>query len=400
MAFNPNSLSETTIKRFVDKLVQQNKKKETWPPKRAVVQEDVAVMLGYKNWHELSKSVKDIDHNTLEKNINNTQTAENFLYIDVPELQTDGYGADLFCHPPLMSNRGSYFLEKTIDYTPSASMKDIVKHSLVYGADEKRLIFFESMISNNPHVRFMVIQGSQSLPLPSTKNIAFSNVFFDDDQLDKAIHQIPTDFLTKYILSQKERKQLNEEFVVFFTTVYQTILKENIVAFAEGKEQKSLYYYIPYFNYSSDEFKTVYNVMSTQQKKMVTNASAHFSHKTMVDVLQNLCFKLPNLPKQMLPMFEHNIGLNVTGYEHETWTAEKILLLLEYWRLSSDKPGVVIFNGIHHTSRIWHIYPHFSRVGQNNIGVFVGGHSGADLPNDPKEHERLTSRLTWRYPLR
>lgn len=63
MAFNPNSLSETTIKRFVDKLVQQNKKKDTWPPKRAVVQEDVAVMLGYKNWHELSKSVSSTTTN-------------------------------------------------------------------------------------------------------------------------------------------------------------------------------------------------------------------------------------------------------------------------------------------------------------------------------------------------
>lgn len=58
MGFNSSLLDEKTIKSFVDRQLKQNKAKSSVAIKRHEVQEDIAIMLGYKNWHQLSESLK------------------------------------------------------------------------------------------------------------------------------------------------------------------------------------------------------------------------------------------------------------------------------------------------------------------------------------------------------
>lgn len=57
MSFNPRALDESTLKQFVDRLYKLHKAgpcpaPATWPPKRSAIQEEVARMLGFPNWHQ------------------------------------------------------------------------------------------------------------------------------------------------------------------------------------------------------------------------------------------------------------------------------------------------------------------------------------------------------------
>lgn len=395
MAFNPNSLSETTIKRFVDKLVQQNKKKETWPPKRAGVQEDVAVMLGYKNWHELSKSIAN--------GVNTTP--DHVLDHDIGATPKNLYANcsyDVTSLTRIFSPDSNYraFI-KDGKSVCAALFTDIIKHSLVFGPDESRRSFFQSIINYNPEVRFFVVQGSETLPLPNSKDIEFSDRFFKDKKDAKFIRNIPKSFLQTYLRSRQELMQLNFGIVEFFEVVYETIIEHNIVAIDEEKEQQSLYYYKKYFDCSSAEFKTVYDKMTPEQQNVVQRTRTQFECEHMENILERLTLALPNIPSHLLNNFSHNVGVNISNHEHDSFVSAQILSLIEHWRLSSNKPGVLIFNGVHHTSSIYlQLYRYFSHWGQHNIGVFVGGNSAADLPNDPKDYERLTSRLNWKYTIK
>lgn len=56
MGFNASLLTEKTVKNFVDRLHKQNTA-HTPSYKRSQTQENVAIMLGYKNWHALQQTI-------------------------------------------------------------------------------------------------------------------------------------------------------------------------------------------------------------------------------------------------------------------------------------------------------------------------------------------------------
>lgn len=61
MSFNPTALNERTLKQFVDRLLALRKKQgktDQWPPKRHLIQEEIAVILGFSNWHAAIGAIK------------------------------------------------------------------------------------------------------------------------------------------------------------------------------------------------------------------------------------------------------------------------------------------------------------------------------------------------------
>lgn len=63
MSFNPSALNERTLKQFVDRLVRLRKAQHEAKtlarlPKRAELQEEIAIILGFSNWHEAIHAVR------------------------------------------------------------------------------------------------------------------------------------------------------------------------------------------------------------------------------------------------------------------------------------------------------------------------------------------------------
>ena len=89
MSFNPNALSLRTLKQFVDRAHKLKKQQScpqenTWPPKRSVIQEEVAHMLGFTSWHHALKALEDKE----QKNIVSPASLIQSLYPNEP-LQWD-----------------------------------------------------------------------------------------------------------------------------------------------------------------------------------------------------------------------------------------------------------------------------------------------------------------------
>lgn len=66
MPFNPKALNARTLKQFVDRLLKMQQgapvpTPDTWPPKRAHVQEQIAIALGFSSWHEAIHAVQHQD---------------------------------------------------------------------------------------------------------------------------------------------------------------------------------------------------------------------------------------------------------------------------------------------------------------------------------------------------
>ena len=81
MAFNPQALSERTLKQFVDRTLSWHKQHNTTsqtPPKRSQVQEEVACMLGFLSWHQAISSVKN--NPDIDRDLQKEKSSSSFLY--------------------------------------------------------------------------------------------------------------------------------------------------------------------------------------------------------------------------------------------------------------------------------------------------------------------------------
>lgn len=116
MGFNASALTEKTIKNFVDRLHKQNI--ATTPSyKRSQTQENVAVMLGYKNWHALQQAIATPKYPSNSK----------------------------FAHA----------------------------HQLIHGFDHKRCEFLSTLVNNTTHPT-LVVHGELSVPVPNHLGAHFS----------------------------------------------------------------------------------------------------------------------------------------------------------------------------------------------------------------------------------
>lgn len=404
MAFNPAVLNESTIKRFVDQLVKHNKTKTqtSWPPKRSAVQEDVAVMLGYKNWHELSKCVKDatdkIAAGSQAAPVKTVPDTKQRVFVDLPDIQLFLTGFPFFEAGGCLMRDGTHArLSSEEGKRAAAWMSSVAEHSLVYGSDTHRRAFFENVIDENPDLRFFVVQGRQSLPVRQRDHLAFHSISDNAYYPFPSLGALSKQFLLNYIRSRIERFQYPQAMLSFVDMVYRSIgddLHKEDPNFLQSSS------WLTFFNPLSEPFKWWLAKQSGKTQTQINSLLHRFNNQDLKHILDNIEHILRKLPPHLYTFDRNtNVGLNLSTWD-TPGSMPPIATAIEHWRLSSSQPGIVIFNGLPHDSEILqHIYSYFSMWGEHNIGVFVGANSAADLPNGPKEFERLTSRLKWKLEL-
>lgn len=368
MAFNPNSLSETTIKRFVDKLVQQNKKKDTWPPKRAGVQEDVAVMLGYKNWHELSKSVSGA--------LPPTQSPPSPPQIYFPQSTLSSYG------PP---------------FPETCNFEDATGHILVKGADKLRRKYFDELLKLNPHISILFVQGENGLPFESS----IDRPFFDynphsHDNVENATslhHLFLTPTLCKaignlvaYQVGQNQYFQAIQEYVAYILlhTNVGSRLDTRILIYGSAKEELS-----EAFRFDPQTIPNATNkneITEFWNDKHLVATTANVLRYVLSNLTTRVFLKAVSSPTP-------SVGLRL--YEDMNVSVDHLIGFCNVWMRMKPGPKIIVIDGLRHNSNLYaSLTTNLSAWGEANTAVFVGATSEADLPNDPKSFQRFVSRFS------
>lgn len=371
MAFNPNSLSETTIKRFVDKLVQQNKKKDTWPPKRAVVQEDVAVMLGYKNWHELSKSVSS------------TPPTQN---LDLAQIH--------FPPSSLSSNGGP--LPKTCNF------EDATGHFLIKGADKIRRKYFDELLTFNPHIPFLFVQGENGLPFESSNDRPFFiyNPYFHekDDNATTLHHSFLTPTLCKaignlvaYKVGQNQYFQAIQEYVahiLLHTNLGPSLDTRDLVYGSVTKEITEALSIDP---------KTIPNSMHRNEMNEfwsdthLVAITGNILRYVLASVTNRVFLKALSLPTP-------SVGLRLYEDMDGAASLNHFIGFCNVWMRMKPGPKIIVIDGLRYNSNLYPaLTTNLSAWGEANTAVLLGSNSDADLPNDPKSFQRFVSRFAESY---
>lgn len=367
MAFNPNSLSETTIKRFVDKLLQQNKKKETWPPKRAAVQEDVAVMLGYKNWHELSKSVS------------------------APlSAQSSPIPPQIYFPQSTLSSYGNPFPE-------TRNFEDATGHILIKGADKLRRTYFDDLLKLNPHIPFLFVQGENCLPFESSTDRPFFNYnsysHGNDENVTQLHHLLLTPPICKaignlvaYQVGQNQYFQAIQEYVAHIllhtnlgpgldtqALVYGSAKKQILEAFRVDPQT------IPNAT-NKNEIKDFWN------DKYLVATTANVLGYVLANVTSRVFLKALSSPTP-------SVGLRL--YEDTDRSMDHLIGFCNVWMRIKCGPKIIVIDGLRYNSNVYaSLTTNLSAWGEANTAVFVGAASEADLPNDPKSFQRFVSRFS------
>lgn len=368
MAFNPNSLNETTIKRFVDKLVQQNKQKDTWPPKRAFVQEDVAVMLGYKNWHELKKCIKDLSTPSNEKPPTHTQI-----------------------HLPYSSlTENSLLIPELCDF------EKVTGHILLKSADKKRRQYFDQLAALNPHIHFLFVQGQNSLPFVSSHNRPFFNYdaykHIDRDTRTVLDHSFLTPNLCNaianfvaYTVGQNQYFDAIQEYVLH------ALLNTNLGPHVDAFELMGETGHLLVLKYFSDPPSTMPKPKNQHALESFWS-DAHLvatTATTLWCVLKSLATK-----SFTSALTSSTPSLGIRLYEPMDVPLDNLGVFCDVWMHLHAGPKVLVVDGIHHNSNFYSVLSkNLSAWGETNTAVFVGAASEADLPNDPKSYQRLVSRI-------
>lgn len=367
MAFNPNSLSETTIKRFVDKLVQQNKQKDTWPPKRAVVQEDVAVMLGYKNWHELSKSVKD----------------------SLPTLKKDQLSTWINTPP-------SHPTEHYSRIPQQCTFDAALEHFIIKGSDKKRREYFDELLKLNPQIPFLFIQGENALPFLSTDH----RKFFDYNPYKHCSAETNTT-LDRSVLTP---------------TVCNAIA--HLVACKVGQHQHfdGIHEYIAHILLNTNLGPNM-NALDLLGQEGQSSVAKYFSadpqtfphsqHRQAIETFRNnldlvattanvLWYVLKSLTTKSFvdALSSNSQALGVRLFENMDVPVDYLAVFCDVWMRMHSGIKIIVVDGLHHNSNFYPtLSQNLSLWGEANTAVFVGAASDADLPNDPKSYQRFVSRI-------
>lgn len=366
MAFNPNSLSETTIKRFVDKLVQQNKKKDTWPPKRAVVQEDVAVMLGYKNWHELSKNVSGMSS---PKNISTP--------------------SQIYFPSSSLSSYGTLFPE-------TCNFEDVTGHVLIKGSDKMRRKYFDDLLAFNPHIPFLFVQGENGLPFESTNDRPFFNYNPYYHEKDENITQLNPSFLTPtlckaignlvaYKVGQNQHFNGIQEYVTYMLlhTNLGTSVDTRSLLWMDGQKEVVE-------TFSLDP-KTIQSTHKNQIEQFwgdthLVATTANILRYVLISLATRVFIKALSSPTP-------SVGLRL--YENLEADPDYLIGFCNVWMRMKPGPKIIVIDGLRHNSKLYaSLTTNLSAWGEANTAVFVGANSDADLPNDPKSFQRFVTRFS------
>lgn len=390
MAFNPNSLNETTIKRFVDKLVQQNKHKDTWPPKRAAVQEDLAVMFGYKNWHELSKCVKEAVKTS-------APMKPNPALIYFPQGQLGHYPKDHTEDP--------FFVTTTKGYMPeSVVFNHATQHSTIIGRDKARRDYFNKLVALNPHAQVLVLQGHNALPFASHADFPFFDYVsgsYESKDDTTVLHQgfLNPDVCVAmglWIAQSVASNQYGSAISSYVNFVLRTVADNGVLSPSSGftqKEQKNVI--LSFFSSLPKNYIANIPGLSTDDTSLLEFLdNADLVAKVYEMLIKRIyCLEKRSI-EQAITTPAHSVGFRIPDYIPAHHNVDPLMVFCNIWIRANQKPKIIVVDGLEHDSSLYYdVRNHLSRWGENNTAVFLGANSTANFPNAPKSFERLLAHF-------
>lgn len=350
MGFNASALSATTIKTFVDRLNKRNKEKTTWPPKRSMVQEDIASVLGYASWHALNKALDTPKPQPIEN----------------PPASVGTWTI------PNMYHKGEIMW----------SQYEWNKHCLVFGDDDIRSEFFERFAAANPSRPMLLIQGQLALPLSNWSgeqvenntdlmNVMISSLDFatvDADDLFTAlklwvsIHKPHVSYTLQVVANTLVELRDNIHFELNFKVLLQYLRQPHLIQ--ELSERMDL------------PEKTLKNLQEYVQNIALNN-----------DNLIPEFFVFRDLEEHTAPCSDDSVLIN-----HQNLLQNVMKTYLDWW--SKKHPGgLIVVDGLHSDSELYEfLLMRLAVYKRGGVGVVVGCTSSADFPNS-QMYEQIQGRM-------
>ena len=350
MGFNASALTEKTVKNFVDRLHKQNI--STTPSyKRSQTQENVAIMLGYKNWHALQQAI------TTPKTLPNSKG------------------------------------------TASA-------HQLVHGHDQKRCEFLSTFVNSEQPT--LLLHGELSVPVSnwastrfSTHNELTGNILSQinfDTMSGEDMYRVTKNFLPHNV--QQDTLNFIKNLLAFLVVLRddsqcQQKFNETTIAkffdfglfcrqiWRRDIPQKSLEYLTEHLQCLgiSEEKYPLFNHNPNQEFLNVTHYEKR--HNAICAPLQPLFFatapKTP-LPSKVVQIMETSIA---------DTTVQKYI----HWWCNTYPGGVILADGLPHSSGLYLFFlKNLAFLKSNSIGFVLGTATPHDFPT-LQMYEQIKARV-------
>lgn len=353
MAFNSAHLSDSAIKDFIDRLMKHYKKTtvEQWPPKRHQVQESVAAMLGYTNWHALSsqlsksKTLKDHTDQTINDSSNDT------LHI-----------------------------EKTKKHTGCQA---------IMGTEQSRQIFFNELI-NNTKSSVLYVTGGLATPIHNPNFTTLSP--YECGKIEykpfTSVEQVLKQWHTHSEYSQKDMWW--ERATLLLTTAAKLAQKTGDLSISGIRD---------YLKFS--ELMNIYTIGSADQMEV---AKVYLESLPGFDATQNdkqqkhVVLEQHGYLQMQLTRFVSDTGKIVKNIDNihvsiddENSHGNLLFGFLDRWLIEQDNP-IVVFDGCWGSKQISQMFLNRISKIEHTTQLYIGYYISSDFENE-KLYEQILARI-------
>lgn len=384
MSFNSSVLSEKTVKSFVDRLLRRYKShpnSELHSIKRAIVQEDVAAMLGYASWHALSSQIKS------------------HLAVAAAPMARTGLLASKRLQE--MSQFDDYLYVQEKESADILEWDVLRQHFFVMGLEHVRCQWYQELLNSNPTQPVLFVQGPLSSRLPWS-NLTLHNhaitaqAFF----LQADAHSI-TDFLVRLMAETGGDNAMWKERAI-------SLISAVVLALVHVREHEGLHI----------DGTVISEYLSLEKIQQLSQRRDFPQHvlQSLKAYLRSLPAYQANAPKQSETVFEQHGYLQMQftrilklledqptnalehtrikiSFDTHVDVTYPIVAFLKQWSVAHPK-GLIVVDGLEHTSALYHLMLQVLPIlHENNAALAIGSTSSADLPDDIHAQKRLASRI-------
>lgn len=348
MGFNASALNAKTVKNFVDRLQKQYKTLAT-PRKRSQTQEDVAIMLGYKNWHTLHQVLST----PLHAQKHPSKQSATRLVIGSENERHDYYSTLIQHSAPTLIIRGPLSSLFSGWNTQTLSSDDLTLHILSH-------INFDTMSSEEIYdITCKSLEKNQNLQtLDFIKNLLDMLVARRDDPAIRQKFDSQTIF--RYLVNLNEmlphayRKDIPQTSLVWVNTYLDTLFE--VPQWIESNIRKN------------------HNEMFALLQK--------FSK-----IHEKICAPLRVLFDNTTPPYS---AASVSTQVNLSHSENQSLHMYVRWWCNTHPTGLVIADGLGCDSQLYTFF--LQRLAQDQINLILGAATAYDFPS-VQLYEQIASRM-------
>jgi len=381
MSFNSSVLSEKTVKSFVDRLVRRYKNHPNaifHGIKRAAIQEDVAVMLGFASWHVLISQLKHPAGSSPVPAVEGIVLNERMLKMVCPKADKDVISAQ--------------------DNVSFIKISDLRRHLFLWGLEHLRQEWYQELLATHPNTPLLLVQG------PLSARMMWKGAQLHD-----------TEVVTQAFLLCSTASEI----VHFLGGL---LPKDNDLW--KSRAMSMISALVPALVHLRDHAQIPFTGETLRQHMDLNQVVQLSKNPTLPpEVVQPLKAYLRSLPgyqegatrqaetvnenhSYLTMQFTHPLSL-LTG--NAVWgvtnkhlklssssafdISGSVGVIVQEW--SKRHPNsLVVFDGLEHSSPLYRTLTHlFSSLRDNNASVIIGNTSLADLPDDVQARQRLETRI-------